>query len=323
MLISNVASVEDPPTESETTTNQIIRIIQKLVLTWDYAVARLSLEKTVTIYLADLQPEDDDWQRLIGKSKRETSFEMAKRSTLLGDRPASEKHQSYSLSYSHLYSHPSAPSPPTRSSSCQFAAAAQGDAPHALRPASSQIVYEQERPGSSNGFKRNTVYGGGGLGSGSTGNLGNSDARLMTNPRQNVPTSALAGIKNLAAERADLYLLQKRLLENFARSRGWRLSWAGRSQAVKKYSTRSRKRRKTFEERADRREENQDEMSGGSGSESDEEKRGEEDVDSDDTGDGTSFDGSFLVAVPSLRIGMRFYEVFNFQLNLLTLEKRF
>ena len=119
--------------------------------------------------------------------------------TRLQNRPYS------SSSSQRLQTHPHLP---LRSSSFQNvlpASSVPGEAPYSLTPPSSEVIYEQsQRPNSSR----------------------SASGQLQSTPRQNVPASALAGIKDLAASRADLYLLQRRLLDHLARLRQWDLGWS-------------------------------------------------------------------------------------------------
>ena len=198
--------------------------MQYIVLSWSYAVARLALERTVTTFLADLEtsshsgsdfqatdervdrspnsvPEPDDEMATCSSATSDDGHEKATESI---DRPQIKP------SSQHLSPHPqSRPRihPPPRSSSFQhLSRTASGEAPYSLTPSSSQIIYDQnQRPTSSR----------------------STSGQVQFTPRQNVPASALVGIKALAANRADLYLLQRRLLDHLAALRCWSLSWSG------------------------------------------------------------------------------------------------
>lgn len=273
-----------------------ISAVQNIILSWSYAVARLALEKTVTLFLADLETlsgSSSDFQAADGKMSRSANFvpdtdnvktiNSSAASNKEDDKPTNniDRHQNRPSSQ-HLSPHPqSRPRiyPPPRSSSFQYLPRTTGEAPYSFTPSSSQIIYDQDQ--------RPT-------------NVRSTSSQVQITPRQNVPASALAGIKVLAANRADLYLLQRRLLDHLAILRHWNLSWSGcggirhkRWNIVKA--------------------EVEDESSSNR-SEDDYITDGENDIeggidDDDDDDDDRDFDNHILAAMPSIKPARGLYEV--------------
>ena len=272
--------------------------MQSIVLSWSYAVARLALEKTVTLFLSDLETfsgSNSEFQATAERTSRspisvpQVDNVIAINSSTASDNEDEKPTDSIDRSQNrpssqHLSPHPqSRPRiyPPPRSSSYQhLSRTATGEVPYTVTPSSSQIVYDQNQGPTS---------------------VRNTSGQIQPTPRQNVPASALAGIKALAANRADLYLLQRRLLDHLAGLRCWNLSWSDcggindkRWNIIKKEI-----------EDADSSKRNEDDyvLDG-----EDDNERGMDD-ENDDDDDDRNFDNHILAAMPSIKAARGLYQV--------------
>ncbi|KAF2836928.1 TMEM1 family protein-like protein [Patellaria atrata CBS 101060] len=85
---------------------------------------------------------------------------------------------------------------PIRSSSLSHRRTGNTEPPYALTPASSQVVYEGGTFGAEN-----------------------------TNQHSEDTANQRSGLEDFVARRADLYLVQRRILENLGSKKGWKISW--------------------------------------------------------------------------------------------------
>ena len=261
------------------------------MLSWSYAIARLVLERTATLFLADMETSlgsgnDLNYRIIEGgrSSSLDPSHNINKRATMTSVENVDPKVQPeegitrlqnrpHSSSSQHLQPHPHLP---PRSSSFQNilpTSSFSGEAPYSLTPRSSQVVYEQnQRPNSSRSVS----------------------GQLQFTPRQNVPASALAGIKVLAASRADLYLLQRRVLDHLARLSHWDLSWSNSNSTSQ--GPRWQIGRSTMKD-----------VDLSNGSEDDSASDGESIAEGYDKG--RDFDSHILAAMPSIYAARQLYEV--------------